>query len=69
MREGGIAAYVVGEQTCYLQTYTPTATILGEIAELEGFEVKEILPFRIRTGTTGQGRVIKEEVLVLRASS
>lgn len=67
MREGGIAAYVVGEQTCYLQTYTPTATILGEIAQLEGFELKEILPFRIRTGTTGGGRLIKEEVLVLRA--
>lgn len=67
MQEGGIAAYVVGEQTCYLQTYTPTATILGEIAQLEGFELKEILPFRIRTGTTGKGRQIKEEVLVLRA--
>lgn len=69
MQDGGIAAYVVGEQTCYLQTYTPTATILGEIAELEGFELKEILPFRIRTGTTGGGRQIKEEVLVLRAES
>lgn len=68
MAEGGIAAYVVGEQTCYLQTYTPTATILGEIAELEGYEVKEILPFRVRTGSTGQGRLIREEVLVLRAT-
>lgn len=67
LREGGLAAYVVGEQTCYLQTYTPTARILGEIAELEGFELKEILPFRIRSGTTGGGRVIKEEVLVIRA--
>lgn len=67
LADGGIAAYVVGEQTCYLQTYTPTATILGEIAELEGFELKEILPFRIRSGTTGGGRVIKEEVLVIRA--
>lgn len=67
MEDGGIAAYVVGEQTCYLQTYTPTATILGEIAELEEFEVKEILPFRVRTGSTGRGRLIREEVLVLRA--
>lgn len=67
MSDGGIAAYVVGEQATYLQTYTPTATILGELAELEGFEVKEILPFRIRVGTTGGGRRLKEEVLVLRA--
>lgn len=68
MSPGGIAAYVVGEQTCYLQTYTPTATLLGEIGQLEGFELKEILPFRIRAGTTGGGRHIKEEVLVLRRS-
>jgi DNA modification methylase len=67
MADGGIGAYVVGEQTCYLQTFTPTATILGEIAEREGFELKEILPFRVRTGSTGGGRPIKEEVLVIRA--
>ncbi|MGH2733247.1 MAG: DNA methyltransferase [Actinomycetota bacterium] len=67
MREGGIAAYVVGEQATYLQTYTATAAILSELAELEGFEVKEILPFRVRVGSTGGGRQIKEEVLVLRA--
>ncbi len=67
MLDGGIAAYVVGEQSCYLQTHTPTASLLAEIAVLEGFEVKEILPFRVRSGTTGGGRRIREEVLVLRA--
>lgn len=67
MADGGIAAYVVGEQATYLQTYTPTATILGELAQLEGFELKEILPFRVRTGSTGGGRQIKEEILVLQA--
>lgn len=67
MTDGGIAAYVVGEQATYLQTFTPTASILGELAELEGFEVKELLPFRVRVGTTGGGMQIKEEILVLRA--
>lgn len=67
MAEGGIASYVVGEQATYLQTYTPTAAILGELAQLEGFEVKEILPFRVRVGSTGGGRQIKEEILVLRS--
>lgn len=67
MAAGGIAAYVVGEQATYLQTYTPTAAILGELAQLEGFEIKEILPFRVRIGSTGGGRQIKEEILVLQA--
>lgn len=67
MADGGLASYVVGEQATYLQTYTPTATILGELAQMEGFEIKEILPFRVRVGTTGGGRQIKEEILVLRA--
>lgn len=67
MKDGGVAAYVVGEQATYLQTYTPTATILGELADLEGFQVKEILPFRVRVGSTGGGRQLREEILVLTA--
>lgn len=68
LRPEGQAAYVVGEQCTYLQTFTPTGTILGEIAELPeiGFRVDDILVWRVRQGTTGSGSTIKEEIVLLR---
>ncbi len=67
MRRGGKAAYVVGEQCTYLQTFTPTGTILAKLAELPdaGFRVEDILPWRVRQGTTGSGSSIKEEIVIL----
>jgi len=66
MQPAGTAAYVVGEQTCYLQTYTPTGTLLGLLAERAGFSVIDLLHWRSRVGTTGNGKEIKEEILLLR---
>jgi hypothetical protein len=67
MRPGGKAAYVVGEQRTYLQTFTPTGTILGQLAELPdiGFEVIDMPVWRVRRGTTGSGDDLKEEIVIL----
>jgi DNA modification methylase len=63
---GGQCAYVVGEQRTYLQTFTPTGKIIGILAERIGFQVEDILIWRIRRGTTGSGKEIKEEIVILR---
>jgi DNA modification methylase len=66
LRNGGRCAYVVGEQRTYLQTYTPTGRILGMLAERIGFEVADMLTWRVRKGTTGSGKEIKEQIVILR---
>ena len=67
LRPGGKAAYVVGEQCTYLQTYTPTGTILARLAERPevGFRVDDVVVWRVRQGTTGSGNAIKEEILII----
>jgi hypothetical protein len=66
LRSGGRCAYVVGDQRTYLQTFTPTGKILGLLAEQIGFEVEDILIWRVRKGTTGSGKEIKEQIVILR---
>jgi DNA modification methylase len=66
LRGGGQCAYVVGEQRTYLQTFTPTGKIIGILAERIGFQIDDILIWRIRRGTTGSGKEIKEEIVILR---
>jgi DNA modification methylase len=66
LKPGAKCAYVAGEQRCYLNTYTPTASLLGILAEKAGFAVEDILTWRSRTGTTGSGQKIKEEILFLK---
>ncbi len=67
MRPGGKAAYVVGEQRTYLQTFTPTGTILARLAEQPetGLRVEDTLVWRVRQGTTGSGNTIKEEIVII----
>lgn len=67
MRPGGRAAFVVGEQRTYLQTFTPTGSILAKLAERPevGFRTEDLLVWRVRQGTTGSGDAIKEEILIL----
>lgn len=65
-KSGCRAAYVVGQQRTYLQTYTPTAELLAELAEDVGLVVDGIETYRIRRGSTGSRREILEEVLLLR---
>jgi len=67
MRKKGKCAYIVGERRTYLQTYVPTAKILGEIAHSVGFKVKMISTYRVYKGTTGSGKKIKEQILFLEA--
>ncbi len=63
---GGMAAYVVGEQCTYLQTYTPTGTILALLAEHPDIDLRVVdMPvWRVRRGTTGSGDVLKEEIVI-----
>jgi len=63
---GGRCAYVVGDQRTYLQTHTPTGKILSILAEQIGFEVEDVLVWRVRKGTTGSGREIEEQIVILR---
>jgi len=66
LRSGGQCAYVVGEQRTYLQTFTPTGKIIGMLADQVGFQVEDVVIWRIRRGTTGSGKEIKEEIVILR---
>jgi hypothetical protein len=67
LRPGGKAAYVVGEQQTYLQTFTPTGTLLAQLAERDdiGFKVVGMPVWRVRRGTTGSGDDLKEEIVIL----
>ena len=58
-------AYVVGDQSSYLQVHIPTAEILAQIAELEGYEVESIEHWRTRRSTANDAG-IGERVLLLR---
>lgn len=58
-------AYVVGDQSSYLQVHIPTAELLAEIAELEGFKVVDIQHWRDRRASK-TSKYINENVLVLR---
>jgi len=60
---GAAGFYVVGTQRTYLQTYTPTAEILGEFLEDLGYEVEGITVWKERVGTTGSRKRIDEEIL------
>lgn len=65
LKSGGMAAYVVGEQRTYLQTFTPTGEILSGLAERIGFTIVDLLVWRVRRGTTGSRRDLKEHILIL----
>ena len=65
-------AYVVGDQLSFLMVPVATATLLGEVAEAEGYRVLGIDLWRERVGTkvrnaaNGDKTVrVREEVLIL----
>jgi hypothetical protein len=58
-------AYVVGDQSSYLQVHIPTATILSQIAEAVGFRTVEIKHWRSRWSTT-TSREVHENILILK---
>jgi hypothetical protein len=61
---GAKCAYVVGDQSSYLQVYIPTATILATIAETVGFRVIGIEHLRGRW-STATSKVVNENILFL----
>ena len=62
---GANCAYVVGDQSSYLQVHVPTATILSHIAEEIGFQTVEIKHWRSRWSTT-TSREVHEHILILK---
>jgi hypothetical protein len=66
MMPGAMCAYVVGDQSSYLQVHIPTAELLADIAVDCGFEHVETRQWRIRWSTT-MSRNIVENILLLRA--
>jgi hypothetical protein len=65
LKDGAHCAYVVGDQSSYLQVHIPTATILSEIAEQVGFETVEIKHWRNRWSTK-TSREVHENILILK---
>ena len=63
--KGAHCAYVVGDQSSYLQVHIATAKILSEIAEEVGFETVEIKHWRSRWSTT-TSREVHENILILK---
>jgi hypothetical protein len=62
----GKCAYVVGDQRTYLQTFIPTGRILKILAQKIGYEIEETLTWRVRKGTSGSGKEIDEQIIILR---
>ena len=64
LKDGGQAAYVVGDQAAYARIPIRTASLLGEVAESVGFHVKEIKFWR-RRWATALSDFLDENILVL----
>jgi len=72
LKPKGKLAYVVGDQLSYLMVPVPTASLLGEVAEAEGFRVIGCDLWRERIGTRVKNDIekrktvkVREEVLLL----
>jgi hypothetical protein len=63
LESGAKCAYVVGDQSAYLQVHVPTASILGELAKELGYRNVEIIPWRNRW-STATSREVHENVLL-----
>jgi hypothetical protein len=64
LQENAILAYVVGDQSSYLQVPVRTAKILGSIATEVGYDLIEIRHWRNRQSTS-TSKVIVENILIL----
>ncbi len=73
LRKRAQLAYVVGDQMSFLMVPVPTATLLGEIAEREGYQIvgcdlwRERVGTKVRNDMNGRKTVrVREEVLLLK---
>lgn len=64
LEPGAKCAYVLGDQSCYLQVHIPTAAILSSIAEKSGFKVLGIEHWRQRWSSK-TSKIINENILIL----
>ena len=72
LKPGARLAYVVGDQLSFLMVPVPTATLLGEVAESEGYRTigcdlwRERVGTKVRNDVDGRRTVrVREEVLLL----
>jgi hypothetical protein len=65
LKPGAKCAYIVGDQSNYLQVHIPTAAVLGQLAEQAGFECIDIRLWRTRYVSSTK-RTLNENVLLLR---
>lgn len=72
LRAGAKLAYVVGDQFSFLMVPVPTAVLLGEVAQAEGFRVagrdlwRERIGTKVRNSRNGERTVrVREEILLL----
>ncbi|HYW44850.1 MAG TPA: DNA methyltransferase [Bryobacteraceae bacterium] len=65
LREDGVCAYVVGDQSSYLGVHIPTAEIISEISNQVGFKTATIEHWRNRWSTT-KSKNMEENILIMR---
>jgi DNA modification methylase len=65
LRRKAQLAYVVGDQASYLQVMIRTGELIGEIAQVLGYELVRIDLFRTRLATATKQQ-LREEVVILR---
>jgi hypothetical protein len=65
LRRRAILAYVVGDQSSYLQVPVKTANILATIAEETGYDVVDVRHWRDRTSRSAS-KTIGEHILIMR---
>jgi hypothetical protein len=66
LAQGGLCAYVVGDQSSYLRVHIPTAEILSSLAAEVGYRTVEIRHWRSRW-STATSRSVEEHILILRS--
>jgi hypothetical protein len=67
LREDGLCAYVLGDQSSYLGVHIPTAEIIRDLAYEVGFGAASIEHWRNRW-STATSKKMEENILVLRNS-
>jgi hypothetical protein len=65
LRPRAQCAYVVGDQSSYLQVYIPTASILADIAKEVGYDFVDIVPWRTAWASKTSKKV-DENILIFR---
>jgi hypothetical protein len=68
LKKDAIVAYVVGDQSSYLQVPVKTAKILASLAKESGYDTVEIRHWRNRVSRSSE-KIIVENILILRKTS